>query len=630
MFAKTIVLIRRAGSRTKVGASFFGLALLLFGATAMVSGWVARAEAERASGAMLAQLASAVGARLDADVAERLREIRRLAELESTLGVELDRARWRVTLGQLQRAIPHYSWIGVADEQGRVEAATQGMLEGQNVGQRPWFQQGQREPAVLDVHDAKLLAPKLPLALNGEPPRFIDVAAPLYRRGTRVGVLGAHLNWDWAELRRREALTSLDPALKLEIVLVDRQSRIDLGPEQPALDGGRLPAQNLTRHAVVHTWTDGHDYLTAAQASQAAADYPGMGWTVVVRQPVAVAFEAANRLQRQLWVFSAFGAAAFGALGWWLAGVLTAPLRDVARRAQVQAPAPAARSGSHDEVQQVAESLGALIDGLRARERELREFNEHLEEQVQQRTQALQRANDDLRSFASSVSHDLRGPLGQIAALLRISLEQHGAEWPQAGRNNVEVVAAECERLRHLCEDMLALAQVQQRELQREPVNTNQLVDEVLAELRGQGAGATAQVVVAAPLPPVHADPVLLRQVWTNLVSNAFKYSSKVPQPRVAISAQPAGDEQVFTVADNGAGFDAAQAGRLFGAFQRLHRAQDFPGVGVGLSIVKRVVERHGGRVWAESSPGDGARFHFTLPMAAEDSSEATPVPRTP
>lgn len=609
--------IRRTGSQTRVGVAFFVLALVLFSITGGLSGLSARREAERASGAMLAQLATAVAARLDADVAERFREIRRLTEIETTLELDMTPDRWRRTLERLQTSTStqHYSWIGVTDLDGTVLASTGGLLQGASVQQRPWFKAGLDKPAVLDVHDAKLLASLLPASATGEPYRFIDVAAPLRDQGRqRKGVLGAHLNWDWAEQRRRAMLATIDARQALDIVIVNRQGQADLGPKEPALRG--VSAAELSLAPVVRTWSDGRQYLTAAGPSQAADDYPGMGWTVVVRQPVDIAFEAANSLQRRIWIFGGFGALMFGVLGWWLAGALNEPLRRIAVRARVLAPSPSdLPTVGANEVDQVADSISRLIEELSSREQELREFNERLEDIIRQRTSELEQSNADLQSFTNSVSHDLRSPLGQMAVLLRFMLQHEGADLPAGVSRKIEMVAAECDRLRQLCDEFLGLAFAQQRKLELTTVDMEQLVQSLVADIQSTWEGHAPQVVVD-PLPPVKADPVLVRQVWANLLSNAFKYSSKVAEPRIVVSAVAEGPNVVYTVKDNGVGFNAQEASRLFGVFERLHDNRDFKGVGIGLSIVKRVVQRHQGQVWAESEPGQGARFYFSLPRA--------------
>jgi light-regulated signal transduction histidine kinase (bacteriophytochrome) len=164
-----------------------------------------------------------------------------------------------------------------------------------------------------------------------------------------------------------------------------------------------------------------------------------------------------------------------------------------------------------------------------------------------------------------------------------------------------------------LIDDLLAFSRLGRQEPAKRPVDMTGLAREVIDEL----PGSVAAVIELPALPPAHADRGLLKQVWANLVSNALKYSGKRPEPRIEIGGKENGVENVYWVRDNGVGFDMKYAGKLFGVFQRLHRQDEFDGTGVGLAIVQRVVARHGGRVWAEGKPGDGACFHFSLPRAA-------------
>jgi len=384
-----------------------------------------------------------------------------------------------------------------------------------------------------------------------------------------------------------------------------------LGPKSPA------PPPLVARDAPHGrmAWTDGNGYLTVQAPSQAIGTYPGMGWTVVARQPVETAFASADRLRHRIWLFGLTGALVFGVCGWWLAGRLTEPLRRVAAFARGMGTKDKQPQRTN-EVDQLAHSLASLLVNLKRRERELETINESLELKVQERTASLRTANEDLRQFSRSVSHDVRGPLGSISLLMRQALARPGEPVPEHAKRAMHLVADEADRLHSMAEELLTLAMVEERELVTSPVDTEQMVKDVLAEIYRTSPRAPS--VTVERLPTVAADPVTLRQVWTNLLSNAVKFSSKVKDPRISIACHQEGQETVFTVADNGAGFDSAQAARLFGVFQRLHASSQFPGTGVGLSIVKRVVHRHGGRVWAESRPGDGARFHFSLPLHPE------------
>lgn len=199
---------RMGGARLRIGAAFSILAIVIFGVVGLLSAQDARRQSERDTTQALAQLAQRLAQRLDADMAARFRDIDQLANLHEQLGLDLDTGQWREVLERLQRSSRHHSWIGVTDLEGRVLAATGGLLESANVKQRPWFSLGLQKTTVGDVHDAKLLAKLLPLPGTGEPLRFVDVSAPLRAKGRTIGVLGAHLSWGWAEERRQEAMAA--------------------------------------------------------------------------------------------------------------------------------------------------------------------------------------------------------------------------------------------------------------------------------------------------------------------------------------------------------------------------------------------------------------------------------------
>lgn len=612
------------GTRLRIGVAFSALAIVVFGVVGLLSARDARQQSERDTALALAQLAERLAQRLDADMAARYRDIDQLANLHDQLDLDLDAPRWRMVLERLQQSSHHHSWIGVTDLQGRVIAATGGLLESVNVKERPWFSRGLQKTTVGDVHDAKLLASLLPSSIPGEPLRFVDVSAPLRLRGQTIGVIGAHLSWAWAEERRREAMAGDVAQRGIEILLVNRQGLIELGPRDPTLPSSSGTLQRLLQGARTLVWTDGRSYLSAASASMPLSDYPGMGWVVVVRQPEELALAEAISLEHRLIWLSVVGAALFGALGWFLADRLTRPLRRVA--AQAQGMLPSTNGGPpHDEVDQLARTLASLLADLKQREQDLTSLNEALESRVQERTASLRRANDDLRAFSRSVSHDIQGPLGSMAQLLRQTVANESDALPAHTSEVLQTVAQECDRLKQLSAELLTLAMVEQTEIAVEPVDHRALAQEVLTQLNIGATSALPAVEIGA-LPTLPGDPVMLRQVWSNLLSNAMKFTSKVPAPHIEVSAEMRDGEVVFTVADNGAGFDEAQSERLFGVFQRLHRASQFPGTGVGLSIVRRVVLRHGGRVWAESPPGQGARFHFSLPKQVEDIGVGAPA----
>jgi signal transduction histidine kinase len=262
-------------------------------------------------------------------------------------------------------------------------------------------------------------------------------------------------------------------------------------------------------------------------------------------------------------------------------------------------------------VSEVAAQLAIALAQARLLERVKGQAAE-LERRVAERTAELAATNKELEAFSYSVSHDLRAPLRAVDGYARMLEEDYGAGLDAEGRRLLGVVREASARMGRLIDDLLAFSRLGRQEPVRRRVEMNALVAEVIGELRGDSSAA----IDAAALPAAQADPAMMKQVWANLVGNALKYSGKRERAVVQIGGKLEGASAVYWVRDNGVGFDMRYAQKLFGVFQRLHRADEFPGTGVGLAIVQRVITRHGGRVWAEGRPGEGACFFFSLPGA--------------
>jgi light-regulated signal transduction histidine kinase (bacteriophytochrome) len=251
---------------------------------------------------------------------------------------------------------------------------------------------------------------------------------------------------------------------------------------------------------------------------------------------------------------------------------------------------------------------------------ELSTYRTGLDRIIAERTAALsatnaklEAANKELEAFSYSVSHDLRTPLRAIDGFSRILLESYADKLDAEGLRLLNVVRDSTLKMSRLIDDILAFSRIGRVEMQAAPVDMEPLVRGLLAtELAPAIIGRTVAVDIGK-LPPAHGDRAMLERVWRNLLDNAVKFSAGKADARITVGANPGNGETVYFVSDNGVGFDMQYAGKLFGVFQRLHGAE-FPGTGIGLAIVKRIVVRHGGRVWADGKIGEGATVSFALP----------------
>ncbi len=248
-------------------------------------------------------------------------------------------------------------------------------------------------------------------------------------------------------------------------------------------------------------------------------------------------------------------------------------------------------------------------------EEERRKLSQELERRVIERTAQLQSAYKELEAFSYSVSHDLRTPLRAIEGFSRILEEEHSESIDGEGLRLLSVIRQNCDYMAELIEHLLMLSRVDRRELAEREVDMNELVGNVIGELEPSIDGRAVEFEVDE-LPHAMGDPVMWQQVWDNLLSNAVKFTRETDVARIKVGSLRGDGENVYFVKDNGAGFDMRYADKLFGVFRRLHSPEEYEGVGIGLAVVQRIVRRHGGRVWAEGKPGEGATFYFTaLPV---------------
>ncbi len=250
-------------------------------------------------------------------------------------------------------------------------------------------------------------------------------------------------------------------------------------------------------------------------------------------------------------------------------------------------------------------AIRADITGKKIAEEENLKLNEDLELKVKQRT-------EEMEAFSYSISHDLRAPLRAVNGYARILEEDYEWQLDEEGKRLLHVIQDNAKRMGILIDDLLAFSRLGKKPVNKSLTNMKLIVESIWVDL--SRSYQTEPKIKILKLLPTMADQPLITQVWTNLISNALKYSSKAIHPMITISSRKKGDQIIYKISDNGAGFDMQYAHKLFGVFQRLHAPDEFEGTGVGLAIVHRIITKHNGKIWAESEVGHGATFYFSLP----------------
>ncbi|MDP2311294.1 MAG: cache domain-containing protein [Pseudomonadota bacterium] len=488
-----------------------------------------------------------------------------------------------------------------------------------SVADRSYFQQAMATnlPAVSNV-----------LELRAAGVVGIVVGVPIRdETGRPMGIVTIAMDTD--DLERQYEEVRVRPGQS--ILLADRDGRLAAHTGQPHLtpraadEMRELPAVVSALAGVPTTVPSFVSPLDGDQRLGAFVRTARYNWVVGITMPRRVALAPAYaRLRGELLGFAAIFALTI-ALSEGLARVLVRPvlaLEDAARALGEGDLLRRVRIETGDEVERLGASFNEMADRLQQRNQALVDaqaalgaLNAQLEKRVEDRTAALEAANRELESFSYSVSHDLRAPLRAVDGFIGIVLQDFAdGVNPEAAGYLLRAQAAS-RRMSGLIDGFLALSRAARAPLTRVRVDIGALARASAQELADAAPGRVEWRV--GDLPACEGDPVLLRQVLVNLIGNALKYSRDRDPPRVDVGFDP-GPPPSYYVRDNGVGFDMSHAQNLFQPFERLHDSQQFEGTGVGLAIVQRVIARHGGRIWAESTPGEGATFRFTLGEARE------------
>jgi two-component system sensor kinase len=277
----------------------------------------------------------------------------------------------------------------------------------------------------------------------------------------------------------------------------------------------------------------------------------------------------------------------------------------------------------------IRERTQALKDANAILQKEVTE-RERTDERIQELNKTLEKkvaaliiANKDLEAFSHSISHDLRAPMRAIDSFSRILLEEYNRKLDDEGKRVIGIIRSNIARLNKMVEDLLKLSRIGSAELEMRRVDMNALAAKTIEEIKGTVPDRNIEFKLGW-LPDAHGSPTMLQQVMVNLISNAVKFTRPKEKAIIEIKGEMKVSEHVYSVKDNGIGFDMQHAGKLFGVFQRLHAQDEFEGNGIGLAIVYKIMCRHGGRVWAEGRPNEGATFYFALPIESEVKEEST------
>lgn len=636
----------RRNLRLRLGLAIGSVALILSILLSLLVGYTASKQLEASTGKFFTDLSYQMADKLDRGMFERYRDIQIAASLETLYKSDSSDDSKRALLEKLKNTYNDYAWIGLTNLKGKVIVSTDGILEGVDVSTRPWFINGKKQHAYVgDVHTAILLAKILPNP-TGEPLRFVDVTSQVRdAQGNLIGVLGAHLSWQWAKKVQDSVLRAVAKRDNIEMLVLNKNGDILLAPpgfnqQRSQLKSFKL-AQSGKNSYIVETWLDGKQYLTGFSASVSYLDYPGLNWVVLVRQRTDIAFAGAATLQRQVLIYGVVLGLVSASLSWLVANRIVKPILAISSAAEK------IRSGKNevniplirgrDEIAVLSISLHRLVETLEDQQASLQNLNselqqdiiarqkaeteadilnQELEKRVQQRTVQLEAANQELEAFSYSVSHDLSAPLRRIDSFSQILLKRYSNQLDVTSSLYLNRISYSIKHMQQLIQDLLLFSRVSKDKIHLQHVNLSAIVHAISQELFAAEPERKVIFCIAENV-TAFADKRLIHCVLENLIGNAWKYTKYVEYARIEFGIvenqdSNASQSPIYFVRDNGAGFNMKYHDKLFLPFQRLHSDAEFEGTGIGLATVRRIINRHEGKIWAESTVG-GATFYFTV-----------------
>jgi len=492
---------------------------------------------------------------------------------------------------------------------GLISASTNEKQEGKYRDTFPYFIEGKSRSYIQGIYYSTAL----------EQPAM-TISTPIKdKQGNLMGVLGGRL--DLGELSKIIALqTGKSPTEDTYLV-----NTFNFFVTEPRF-GRDYALKKATRTEGVEAGLSGKDGVSFYKDYRGVPVIGAYKWLPEFNMCIITEIsqaEAFAPIVRLAWVIAGIASAisiAAALLGFFFARTITHPVRQLAAGAEEIAGGNLeyrVGTASKDEIGGLSRVFDRMAESLKA----TMVSRDELEQCVRDRTAQLEAANKELEAFAYSISHDLRAPLRAIDGFSRVILEDYTDKLDDEGKRYLNIIGSNTKKMGQLIDDILALSRLGRQEIKRSEIDMDKLAKTVFKELKPAAHERKVEFNINK-LPPSHGDQAMIRQVLINLLSNSIKFTRPKETGVIEIDGRSEGDENIYTIRDNGVGFDMKYVGKLFGVFQRLHSTEEFEGTGVGLAIVQHIIHRHGGRVWAEGKVGEGATFYFTLPKLSAISSQ--------